>query len=485
MIVNRCLPVLLVLFCLLAMPRSADAEDYREVLERLNQLPTVDVSERIRSYRTFFDGYLNLTRPPERFGRGFRAVEVHPKMSGWNDLSNWAEANLSMAEVLINASERPVFGLPYGASNVPSEYRENNLFAAVGDEAGLNRISFPYTDAVRRAQLFGVTEIHRRMKSGQVDEALDLTVAMLFFLRQLCDREFFEEKEFAIQSLIDMLITTRNVFYMYREKISADQYRNLAISEIPFLRPDRNALFMPEADRIVAEAILREVFDRQGQPIPERFREMFATIQSRDEPLTRFGASRRWEKVAARHDSLDASLQRLRLVYDDWWRRWRVQEYDPILEDFPSEFERTNEVRFAAVIFSIKDLQQLFALRRQLIAQVNGTGMAAGICGYYRTYNTWPRGQRRLYAAHCRKVSDLDPYDRNMGTFLFIYPESRHTMDTPAGRIQVPAGMAILYSRGVDGSNERAAEHTDDGLSGDLVIWPPYRALAWEQGVRN
>ena len=474
-----------ILMAMLLLPATEVRADDVELLEELNALPTIAVSDRTKSYRLFFDGAADLTPLPGRFEGGIQPGMISPRRSGWSELSNWAEANAHMAAAIKEASERPVFGLPYGANNVSAAYRNNNFYAAVGGETDFDRIHFPYLETLRRAHIYAVTEVYRRMEANQVEEALDLIVANLFFLRQICDREFIEEKEFGISELLDMLETTRDVFFTYRDRISADQYRQLAVTEIPFLRPDRNALFMPEADRIVARAIFDQVFDDRGQPIVEEFKRIFASIQSRNQPLVRFGAVRQWDRVANVHDSLDASLQRLRLVYDDWWRRWRVQAYDPVIESVPTEFERTNPVRSAAVLFALKDIQNLFMLRRQLIAEVNATGMAAGICGYYKTYNTWPRDQRRLYAAHCRKSSDVDPYDRNMGTFLFIYPSSSHTLDTPYGRLRIPAQMSILYSRGEEGGDRRASQHTSDGVEGDIVFWPPVRAMAREQGLLN
>src|SRR5438552_7035500 len=153
---------------------------------------------------------------------------------------------------------------------------------------------------------------------------------------------------------------------------------------------------MPEADRSVAEALVKEVFDATtGKPIPEKFASTFAEIQSQDAPLTRFGAAKRWAQIAAVHGSLDACIGskdgtitgRLPLIYDDWWRRWRVQEYDDILSYTP-QFERTNKIRYAAVIYSMQNITDLFAIRNQLRVEVNGTAVAAGLCAYKRTYST-------------------------------------------------------------------------------------------------
>src|SRR5690606_25613739 len=119
--------------------------------------------------------------------------------------------------------------------------------------------------------------------------ALDLSVAHCFLLRLFCDREFLAEKMHSISLLSDALSNFRDVMYLYQDKISADQYARLALLELPLLRPDRGRLFMPEADRILAEALLLEVFDQQShQADPQKFTSAFAEIQSRNLPLTRF-----------------------------------------------------------------------------------------------------------------------------------------------------------------------------------------------------
>ena len=63
----------------------------------------------------------------------------------------------------------------------------------------------------------------------------------------------------------------------------------MARKELAYLRTDRSRLFIPEADRIVAEEIFTHVFDTQtGRAIPEKFREVFTEIQVDQEPLSRF-----------------------------------------------------------------------------------------------------------------------------------------------------------------------------------------------------
>jgi len=313
---------------------------------------------------------------------------------------------------------------------------------------------------------------------------VDLAVAHSFVLRQFCDREFLVEKLHAIELLSDAMSNMRDMFYSYQDKISADQFAHMALLEIPFLRPDRSRLQMPEADRIVAEYMIKDLFnEKTGQSDPDKFTAAFAAIQSKDAPMTRWGAAKRWRNIASIHDSRDNSLARLKLIYDDWWRRWRIDAYDGILA-IPTQFERTNKIRYAAVIFSIQDIERLFAIRNQLIAEVNGTALAAGICGYKRKFGTYPDQLEKTYTEFDRGRNDSDPYDKELRPFKYRVLSKKQSVEPPPpqGRLWIEAGEALLYSLGQDHVDALAAKHTDDGAAGDIMLWPPIKALSRAQG---
>lgn len=479
----------ILLFGSVAMPTAtsvasttSDRASIDGVIRELNSSSLVQGSSRIKSYTVLFDAYLDMTEPPMTVGSSFNLTTIHPKMDHWNEVSAWAESNLQMADAMIEAKNRRIVGLPYGRDNVPQQYRSANLVASIGDGGSLRGNSFPYLSALETMSAFVTAEVYRRMEAGQIAEGLELCMAHLAVLRQFCDRDFLVEKIRSITLLAEALSNARDVFYLYRDQISAEQFREIAVAEIPFLRPDRNALFMPEGDRIVSEALIREVFDSRGQPDREKFPRTFAAIQSEYEPLTRFGAARRWQMIAEVHGSLEASLDRLTLVYDDWWRRWRVQEYDPILDVRP-QFDRTNAIRYAAVLSSMENIESLFDYRKELIVAVNGTAASAGLCAYYRTFGNIPRDHKLAYAQFFRKSSDIDPYDLEYDSFRYILNNSRHSIDTPHGRLWVDPGEGILYSRGQNHSDDRARTHTYDGIEGDIVVWPPIRALARQQNL--
>ncbi|MHC5024951.1 MAG: hypothetical protein ACYTGG_13785 [Planctomycetota bacterium] len=458
------------------------------LVEQLNQHETVHGSAEIKSFEILFDAYLEMTPPPRSVALNLNLRTIHPGMDGWASVSGWAEANPALAAAVLDCKQKTIFGLPYGAGNVRSEYREAGLVADIGIGGSLRNNQFPYLQAVDTVAAFVTAETYRLLEAGEARSAMDLAIAHLYLVRQYCDRGFLVEKQHSMQMLLDALAALRDQFYLYQDVIESELFAEIAWWEIPGLRPGREKLFMPEADRIVSKALLDEVFDERTQRAdPVRFRETFAEIQAQDEPLTRFGAARRWAMIAEVHDSHDASVDRLNIVYNDWWRRWRVQEYDPIL-DIPTQFERTNAVRYAAVLYSMQNIEALFAIRNELIASVNGTALAAGLCAYRRRFGSYPNDSTMLYGQFIRKfMTDVDPFDKSFGVFRFRPVDARTPVDTNAGRVWIDPGpdgdACLLYSVGQNHENDRARAHTDDGLTGDIVFWPPMKALQREQGL--
>ena len=466
-----------------AVHAQDDAALIKDVVTKLNSSEAVRGTDDIKSYKVLFDAYLQLTKPPFEIGPDFNLSTIHPKMSTWSAVSGWAESNAPMAQAILKCKDKTLLGLPYGRDAVDATYAKADLVADVGAGGSLRNVQFPYLNAIDTIQAFTTAEMYRLLEAGQMQQAIDLGVANCFVLRQICDRDFLTEKLRAIELLSSALSNLRDMLYTYQDKFEAGQLSAVAMKEMPFLRPDRGRLFMPEADRILAEALIKDVFNaRNGEADPDKFTVTFAEIQSKDAPLTRFGAAKRWRAIAAIHGSLDASLERLKLIYDDWWRRWRIDAYDSILA-IPTQLDRTNPIRYAAVIYSIENVEVLFEIRNRLIAEVNGTALAAGLCGYRKTFGVYPDKTEKTFGQSARKISDSDPYDKELLPLKYRLLDQRQAVDTPAGRLWIEAGEGLLWSQGQDHEDQRVVQHTDDGAAGDIMIWPPVKALQRAQGL--
>lgn len=297
------------------------AGQHQSVIQELNDHDTIRGSEAIKSYRVLFDAYLTLDPPPFEVDEDFNLYTIHPGMSGWSQVSGWAESNPGMAGAILECKDRNMIGLPYGVDEVDAAYRQAGIVAQIAVDGSLRRSEFPYLQAAETIAAYATAEVYRLLEAGQTQQGLDLAVAHIFILRQFCDRQFLVEKLYGIQLLVDALANLRDVFYSYFDDITPKQYMDIAWSELPFLTPDSKHLAIPEGDRIISEALLEEVFDNRQQADPDKFAATFGGVQSKNTPLERFGAARRWRMISTVHSSLTASKDRLTLVYDDWWRR--------------------------------------------------------------------------------------------------------------------------------------------------------------------
>ncbi len=466
---------------------GGDAKLTKQLLGKLNA-PLNRIKKANQSYLEIFDGYLDMTSPPMDVGDALNQTTVWPKMSGWSKVSAWAKANASMSTVLQGVQGKLSIGLPYGVDSVSSAYKSKNLFADVRiGTAGEEIVSLPYLNAIETIAVWSAAEQYRLCEESKYDEALTQGISTARMLRQLCDRDMVAEKFVAFRLLGECLSVQRDIMWSYLSEIPAEVYRKFATKEYPFLQPGDNErmkrLEMPEGDLKVAEIILVEVFDADGDPIPDKMSSVFGMMQSSDAPFTRFGASRRWEILATVHGSQAATQEKLTEVYDDWWRRWRIRQYDPI-QALPTEFSRINEIRYAVVVESVSDMREMFEARNRLIVQVNGTVLSAGLCGYFVENGRWPNDLEKAYVKYIPKRFNFDPFDKSYGQFLFRYLGTRNaSVDTEFGRIEVDGCM--VYARGEDNSDENATESSLDGSTGDMVVWPALRAVARKQGLLN
>jgi hypothetical protein len=450
---------------------------------KLNE-PWQRVSESNKSWKPIFTAYADLTPPPKPFGSGFNQTTIWPGMEGWTEVAAWAEANSVMGKALLANQSKVVFGLPYGEDEVDPAMRERGLCVRVGIDGDIRRIEWPYLDAIGTISAYATAEMYRLGEAGKFGEAMDLGLANLRVLRQVADQTMLAEKSYAFATMADFASIQRDFLATYLDTLPVDLLRRMANDEYPYLKPADNErlkrLEMPEGDRIVAEALLKQCFDGAGQPSGDQFAETFAGLQSKDAPLTRFGAAKRWAGIAELHGSLDASLGKLNNIYDDWWRRWRTRPYDTMMT-MPTELSRANKIRYAAVVLAVKDIAGLFDLRRRLIAEIDGLVTCTGLCGYRRSFGEYPDDIEKAYTTYFPKRFDFDPYDKQYRNFIYRRLAEKVAIDTVMGRLW--AEGALLYGRNDNHEDDRAKNHAEGGPSGDFVLWPPIRHAARAQGL--
>lgn len=456
--------------------------DDQKAVDALNA-PARVIQEKSKSWKGLLDAYVAMSAPPKEPGKGLGTLTTWPGMDGWDQVRDWAAANGEMAKAILAAQGAVTFAMPYGRTSVPPSYVEKGAYVGIGEGMGVAVADVAYLKPLATLNAFVAAEMYRLGGEKKFDEAFGLGLAWLRVLRQVADQHLLEEKAFAMESMCDVASLQRDVLQAFLDEVPAAVAKKYALSGYALVRPQDGErlrrLEMPEGDRVLAEALIMQLFDAQGQPEREVFVASMSDLQARREPLSRFGAARRWAEIADVHGSLDASRARLTSIYDDWWRRWRVRYYDALLDN-PTVISRTNKMRYAMVLAMASDLDRVFALRQRLNAELNGTVLAFGLVAAYRDGGIWPRGLDQTYTQYTIKRFDFDPWDPSAGRWQYENLPSPRDIESEFGRVRISGG--VLYARGVDKEDGGAKKATNDGLTGDFVAWPSLRVLSRAAG---
>ncbi len=478
---------------LLCTTYPAPADSREVVIESLNSSSSMDVSDDAKTWKNFFDGCLKITPPPTPLSDSFNMNTIWPRMVGWNDIATWAAQNEHMEEVFLETTRSAIIGLPYGREHVPAEYVAKNIFADIGVDGSLNSYDFGYINTVKLACLWATAQSYVLFEEGETDRALYLMMSEMIVLRKFCDREFLKEKITFMEMLGDALSNSRDMFYTYQEEIKPTQFRRVAMDWIPNIRIGPTSLLMPEGDQILSEALLSELFNLQGMADAAKFNEVLTQMQVEVEPLTGFGATRFWTTMAGFHRGKGDSIKRMRMIYDDWWRRWKLRFFHPMLST-PTQFENANAVNYAAVKMIVRDTEELFKERKTLLTQLNGTIVSAALCGYNNQFGGFPSSIKKMYAQFLHRINNLDPMRKNemrdesdwelytgsAGKFHYRLIHKKTMVSTLLGNVPIAGGECLLYGISVN-------EENDGGLDADLetIIWPPLKSLERRAGLLN
>ena len=469
---------------------AADAPELeRKLNERLFTNTSVSgskdrASESGLSITPLVEAYLAMTPPPVPVGDDFNLTTIWPGMPGWNAVAGWAASNERMAEAIAEVQNRPLLGMRYGRTQVPEAWQQREVVIDVAPGGDLTVIDFPYLDAMDTIVAYATAEFYRRMEAGEFESAFTFGLAYLRIIRQGCEQEMLEEKLWFMDNLSAAFSTHRDAMYAYLDRIPTKLFQQLGTREYPFLKPTDDQrlrrLALPEGDRIHISVLLDSVFDDQGQADEAKFAEVFGSLQARQSPLGLFGSRKQWGRLAGYHGALDLSQEKLEDVYDDWWRRWRMRQFAPTM-DIPNVYSGLNEVRYAAIRLAVQDLEEVFFARERLVSDINGTIYSAGLCGYFTQYGKWPVDLSPVAPSYAMKRFDFDPYNMDYGGMVYTLLRSRTAIETVRyGQLFVDG--CLLYTLGRNHIDDRGKEVSDNGAIGDLLLWPPTRQLAREQG---
>jgi hypothetical protein len=474
-------------------PEPVSAAPAGESLEGPHNVWLKNVTPRNRSSLTLWPAWCAMPAMPagDRVPMPADLWSGMPDREAWE---KWAAAGAALRTALRASSNALVLGVAYGPQGGDAAWREKGIVALPGSAVG--EAAFPYLRALRGIAAFATVEMQRLGTAGKFDEAFTVGLDGLRVLRQAAEQRMLVEKAVALELLASSLEAHRCFMADHLDRIPLEVWQRVALKGYPFIKSgDRERLArleLPEGDRAIIEEQLVEVFKPDGQPDGAKFVERFAAVQAQGAPLVRFGAVARWEEIASMHGSLDATRERLGQVYDDWWRRWRMRFYDPMVER-RSEYSRLNPGRYAVAVLLTGDLQRVFNVRLRLIAELNGTALAAGLGGFRKENGSqWPRDLGQIFPLYAVKKLDFDPYSRKYGTFQYRdLGDQGQPIETKWGQVQ--ATGACIWSLGVDHADGGAAKHEADAApalnsvigpaEGDLVMFPPPRQLAQKAGL--
>ena len=451
-----------------------------------------DVAPKDRSAPLLFAAYLKMTPPPMEIGEDFNQATIWTNMERWSEVSKWAQGNSAMGEALIAAQFAAVFGLQYGTKGVDPAWVKAGVTISFGDGTSEGRMYCNYFRAIRAIGAYATAEMYRLGEAGQFDSAFAIGIAYARILRQVCEQSMLEEKIFALENLAENLSIHRDFMWGNLDRLPLKVIQIVALKDYTFLKPADNEklrrLQMPEGDQIVAATVLNRALKSTGGNVdPEHFAQVIGEYELGTAPMQTFGTQEMWRRISTVHGSLEASEEKLKNVYDDWWRRWKLRP-DSIMQKTSTEFSRTNPIKYGIVVAMVRDLDRAFALRNAVIAEINGTVVAAGLCGYYRDFkNSWPESSKDGYAVSIPKRFDFDPFVK-LDSRSKVVPHlkyralsARQAISTPYGPVWATGCM--LWAVGANHEDDNGTTHSVDGSVGDLVLWPPVRALARQEGL--
>jgi hypothetical protein len=442
------------------------------------------VSEKNRSANFIFNAWITATAMP---GDSVPMPEnIWPGMEGFDNWKKWAQANPALREAILKAQNSFVLGIPYGdgEQGLDAKWKAKGIWARPGSAPG--EAAFAYLNAVRGLTAFTVISMYLDADAKQFDSAFDLSLAMLRVLRQVSEQRMEAEKLFGMKMMSRLLESNRVFMAANLDTLPVATLQRVAMKGYPQIKPGDNErlkrLELPEGDRLILTESMQKAFNASGQPNDEYFADQFGAAQSINSPLTRFGATARWRELSKVHGSLEASREKLLAIYDDWWRRWRMRFYDPIL-DVPTQFSKLNQSKYAVVTLFVENLQQLFDERLRLIAEIDGTAMSAAICGFYLdSAKQWPRNLSSAFPIYGIHRMNFDPFAKDYGNLSYRdLGDKSQALGTQWGQVSV--SNAVLWSVGPDHEDDGFDQHDPADGTGDLVLWPPPRFLARQAGL--
>ncbi|QOI99099.1 MAG: hypothetical protein HRU70_00775 [Phycisphaeraceae bacterium] len=474
-------------------------------LDVINKRPS-EVANDKRSEVILLPALAAMTAPPEPVN-DLDAIVLLDTATGsrWQRLDAWAAAPQQRAalEALARAT-RPfpknelgmAFALPYGQVSGARDAMRLDLHADLGEDPTIAAARPLYLPRLRWLVALAHIEATRLNADAKPAEAFDVLINAMNLGRQMADRELSQEVRFGLESMAQSLHRIRDIAYTDSKSAKAlTPEQILAVME----RLDEERLLtdrirFPVGDRAAIEQLIARVYGSRDVPDAKRVAPVLARLGSTQRPLTLFQESARWEQAAASLAGRNEMAAQLAEVYGDWEGKWRVSQFDRLMQT-PWSYARVKGNDRFAIVGMLPDLSELFDLRMTVRVESVGTRTALGLHGYTIVNRSFPP---TVTSARPRWFSEKegDPFNpdkrdlRGVVALRYLRPET-DTMGRPLEmNILTHSGFnfvrtlfkedMLIYSVGSDNQDNRAAaiQNTASRVAGaDYLIWPPLYAM--------
>jgi hypothetical protein len=490
---------------------STVASAQENYIERVNA-PFAVISPSKRSDSILLPALAKMDAPPKAVATPEQAALLPATSPDFSSAAAWAQAPSQRA--VLDALDRVTketdwkaamaFGQPYGAEGATPELIQAKLYTELGDPPMLAGAQHLYMPALDKLVVLANVEATRLAAEGKPSEAIDLLIDLLFFERQIADRQFFEEIEWAFTRIAATYERVRDIAFQDLKGSKQiefnripDQIKRLSEENLGYM--DLERVRFPLGNRAAAEQIVARVYNERGQMNETVFAATMSRLGSTDRRLRLFAETARWRQVAGSQAGGYEAIDKVKAVYDDFARRW-VAPYFDSGRLLVSEYAKLNRAAHAAIDVTTPDFTRLIELRQMAKVEAAGTRMMLGLTAF-----TLANGRRPPVITAVRPQwmpqIEVDWYDlsvrqRARPPFEYVLPmqapvnereEARpHELEvyTANGetnfKVNLLDDVFLLYSKGTDNANNGGVrvQNTWKVVQGaDYLISPPVISL--------
>ncbi len=485
------------------------------IVARLNDsLVTVDSAR--RSEPIILPAIAKLEAPPAIVASVDEARLIPADAKGFAAAAAWAQAAPQQAAIAAVAAvtkeedwrKSMIFAQPYGADSISPELIRAGAYTELDDPPTLAWAKIGYLPMLDRLEVLVNVEATRLAADSKANEALDLLVNFEYFARQICDRRFLVEAQWGLRAsgrtyerMRDIAcVDARGPKNLHPERIKAAINRMNADGVL-----DLSRMKFPSGNRLGAEQMVERLYNESGQVRNDVFPTTMARLGTGGKPLRLFSQSARWRTAAAEQVSASDAKAKIRLIYDDWERRWAGMYFDLKLQGRASPYSDLDKSKNAVVALATPEMSNLIHERQQVICEGVGTRLSLALIAQWYVTGAIPP-QVTAVRPRWIKAVEADPFnDRSVDRGgapppQYFIPTKRgnvtaHSMDVVTNSIRGDANFSlklkddtfVLYSLGTDTADNFAARiqnTTQVVQSADYLLFPPVLSL-YRQNLRD